>query len=83
MVAAGTDLRGYLVKPHVLPAPGVLLLVDQINEQTRQHATTQATEGRVALAVETDTPTTRAQAYLDALADTRGVTVTCLRERGC
>jgi len=82
-VAASDGLHGYLVKPETLPAQGVLMLVDTLDDDSRSQADQLAREGSVALAIIADTPTERAQAYLDRLADTRGTRVRCLRTEGC
>ena len=81
MVSAGA-LRGYLVKPQTTPAPGVLVLVDDITPAARTAADQRAISGSVVLMVEPDTETARAADYLNRLESTRGIQTHCQR-RSC
>jgi hypothetical protein len=80
---AASNFHGYLVKPQQLPVPAILLLVDTLDDATRKTADDLARGGSVTLAVEAATETERARAYLNNLADTRGVSDRCLRLDGC
>ncbi len=80
MVAA-TGLRGYLVKPQQERAGGVLLLVEQLDETSRGLADALARSGEVALAIDEQTDTARAQAYLLALPEAQSVRQSCHRTR--
>jgi hypothetical protein len=83
LVSASGGLQGYLVKPRQTPASSTLLLVEQLNDDSRAAADRLARRGEIVLAVDADTPTERASDYLLALPDTRGTATTCLRQEGC
>jgi hypothetical protein len=78
MVSAA-DLRGYLVTPQTLPAMGVLVLVDDIDDAARAHALALAEAGELVLLLPPSVETARGVAYLDGLSTTRGVRTLCQR----
>ena len=80
MVAA-TDLRGFLVMPQSTPAPGVLVLVDVIDDAEREAALALAGAGEVVLLLPPQTLQERGEQYLNDLPSTRGLHTLCKRAR--
>jgi hypothetical protein len=80
MVAAN-DLRGFLVMPQHTPSPGVLVLVDAIEDGEREAALALATAGEVVLLLPQQTPLARGEQYLNDLPSTRGLRTLCKRAR--
>lgn len=83
MVSASGGLKGYLVKPRQTPVSSTLLLVEQLDGDSRALADQLASRGQVVLAIDSSVQTERASGYLLALPDTRSVTTTCRRQGGC
>ena len=80
MVAAA-DLRGFLVMPEQHPSPGVLVLVDSIDDAEREAALALAAAGEVVLVLTPQTSLERGEQYLNDLPSTRGLRTLCKRSR--
>ena len=79
MVQAG-DVQGYLVQPVATPSPiAVLLLVEDMNDQTRSEA--KSHPNSTVLAIEPATSLDGASAYLRGLANIDEVRIICKRKK--
>lgn len=82
-MVAVTGVRGYLARPRepALPCPGVVVLVDQIDEAARAEARERAAKGEVLLLIEADTDAAAARRYLAGMSRTTEVTERCAARR--
>lgn len=80
MVRAG-DVQGFLARPAELPGalPGHLVLVDILDDATRDAARSRADAGAVVLVVGPDIDPAAAETYLAGMPSTGAVTVDCQR----
>jgi len=78
-MVATSEFRGYLVLPEHGDAPGIVLLVEQINPTIKSMADARAENGQVVLAIDQLSGVEQARDYVVQLPQSKYVSTVCLR----